>query len=277
MRKSSSCVALACVLFWIVAYGANAIEIVVHRGANLLAPENTRAAAQACIDLKADYVEVDVRTSKDGVMYILHDTNVDRTTNGHGPLHKLRSAEVDTLDAGSWFDEKFKGERVPRLDVYLRWIKGKAKVYFDVKYADLPKLLELVHEAGMDDACFYWFEVPARNAYLRQLAPHAAIKVNASTPEEVRAADDEWDIQYVEASVESIENPDFVSACRERGIKMMASAGDGSPGTFRRILESQADMVILDNLATFVKVRDGQSAPPGRAEGRPTGNATTER
>ena len=65
---------------------AGRIEVVAHRGLNRRAPENTLAAAEACVALGLDYVEVDVRTSRDGVLHILHDPTVDRTTNGHGAL-----------------------------------------------------------------------------------------------------------------------------------------------------------------------------------------------
>ena len=134
---------------------ARAVETVCHRGANEKAPENTRAATQLCIDWGMDYVEIDVRTSKDGVMYILHDSTVNRTTNGTGRLRNLTSDEIDKLDAGSWFDAKFEGERVPRLEPYLRWVKGKIKVYFDVKDADLQRVIKLVYEVGLEKDCFF--------------------------------------------------------------------------------------------------------------------------
>jgi len=77
------------------------MEIVVHRGANDVAPENTMASAQACIDLGADYVEIDVWRSLDGVHYIMHDPKLDRTTNGRGLIALRTSRYIDRLDAGS--------------------------------------------------------------------------------------------------------------------------------------------------------------------------------
>ena len=79
------------------------IEIVSHRGANGLAPENTLAAAQLSVDLGVDFIEVDVWTSRDNVFYVMHDATVDRPTNGTGHLLSLSSSEIDQLDAGSWF------------------------------------------------------------------------------------------------------------------------------------------------------------------------------
>jgi glycerophosphoryl diester phosphodiesterase len=96
------------------------VEIVCHKGANEYAPENTIASTQLCIDWGMDYVEIDVSASKDGVLYLMHDPDVDRTTNGHGLLRDMLSEDIDCLDAGSWFDPSFTEERVPRLEPFLR-------------------------------------------------------------------------------------------------------------------------------------------------------------
>jgi glycerophosphoryl diester phosphodiesterase len=242
----------------LIPFSAGAVDVVVHRGANLEAPENTRAAAQVCIDLGAEYVEVDVRTSKDDVLYILHDTDLDRTTNGSGPLHKHTSGEIDQLDAGSWFDARFEGEGVPRLDEYLRWIKGKTKVYFDVKSADLRQLVALVRALDMEEDCFFWFSNPGRNTYLRTLDQGLPLKVNAHTPQEVREAHEKWGIQIVETSIERAEDADFMATCRDLDIRIMVYGGDESPEYFRRVLDSEADLINLDDVRTFVEVRDGR-------------------
>ena len=87
------------------------IEIVVHRGANALAPENTWPSAEAALQYGATWIEVDVRTSKDGVLFNLHDETLDRTTNGKGQLSDMLSVDVRKLDAGSWFAPQFAGLR----------------------------------------------------------------------------------------------------------------------------------------------------------------------
>ena len=86
------------------------IEIVCHKGANKVAPENTYAAAQQCIDWGAGTVEIDVWTSRDGELVLMHDDTVDRTTNGSGHVIALTAAELALLDAGSWFSPAFAGD-----------------------------------------------------------------------------------------------------------------------------------------------------------------------
>jgi len=93
--------------------------IASHRGGGATAPENTLPAIEAALADGYDYVEVDVSLTADGVAVLMHDATVDRTTNGRGPLSALTFAEVRELDAGSWFDKRFAGTRVPTLGEFL--------------------------------------------------------------------------------------------------------------------------------------------------------------
>ncbi|HUX20986.1 MAG TPA: glycerophosphodiester phosphodiesterase family protein [Spirochaetia bacterium] len=78
------------------------VEIVAHRGANNLAPENSLSAARLCRDLGVDWLRVDVRTSRSGQLYSIHDARLTRTTGGaeRRPIAALNSREIDALDAG---------------------------------------------------------------------------------------------------------------------------------------------------------------------------------
>jgi len=92
------------------------LRILGHRGARLVAPENTLAAFHAALVEGADGVELDVRQTADGVLVCFHDSGLGRTTNGRGPLRERTLVELLALDAGSWFDEGgAAGVRVPRM------------------------------------------------------------------------------------------------------------------------------------------------------------------
>ncbi|MBT5903424.1 MAG: glycerophosphodiester phosphodiesterase family protein [Opitutaceae bacterium] len=224
---------------------AKELVIVAHRGANHLAPENTIAATQKCVDLGVDYVEIDIRTSKDGVMYILHDKTLDRTTNGSGEIKERGSEYIDRLDAGSWFGSEFADQRVPRLKPYLRQFKGKVKIYFDVKAADLAELVALVHEAGFAQDCFFWFSNDERARELRALDRHIPLKMNAVDVAGLRRVMD-YNPQIIEYRLEHL-TPEFIAFCREHDLKLMAHAlGEGFEMNYQAIIDSAADMVNLD-------------------------------
>lgn len=231
---------------------AKELVIVAHRGANHLAPENTIAATQKCVDLGVDYVEIDVRTSKDGVMYILHDNTLDRTTNGSGEIKERDSEYIDQLDAGSWFGPEFEDQRVPRLKPYLRQFKGKVKIYFDVKGADLTKLVALVHETGFAQDCFFWFSKDQRARELRSIDPHMPLKRNAVDVAGLKRVLD-YNPQIIEYRLENL-TPKFITFCREHDLKLMAHAlGEGFETKYQEIIDSAADMVNLDRADEMIE------------------------
>ncbi len=112
------------------------VKFACHRGASRYAPENTLPAFEKANRLHADFVEFDVRPSHGGKYFLLHDSQLDRTTSGHGPIRDMASSAVERLDAGSWFGRPFAGLHVPSLDEFLSAVPEGMSLYFDAK--DIP-------------------------------------------------------------------------------------------------------------------------------------------
>lgn len=97
-------------------------KVIGHRGASAYAPENTLAAFDKAFTLGCHFIEFDVMCSADGEPFIIHDDNLKRTTNGRGEVGLVDAAYLKTLDAGSWFSKRFKGEPIPHLKDALSWL-----------------------------------------------------------------------------------------------------------------------------------------------------------
>jgi glycerophosphoryl diester phosphodiesterase len=93
--------------------------LIAHRGAAARAPENTLAAIRQAAAEGARWVEVDVKLSRDGHCILMHDELLKRTTDGRGEVAHHDLDELQELDAGSWFAERFAGERIPTLHAAL--------------------------------------------------------------------------------------------------------------------------------------------------------------
>ncbi|WP_060207346.1 glycerophosphodiester phosphodiesterase family protein [Sporosarcina koreensis] len=110
-------------------YPANTIVkrpiVAAHRGVPSLAPENTMAGYRLAYELGADQIETDLQLTKDGHLIIMHDTTVNRTTNGTGAVSDLTFEEIRQLDAGIKFSDEFTGEQVPTFKEFLKEFKGK--------------------------------------------------------------------------------------------------------------------------------------------------------
>ena len=228
------------------------VEVVVHRGATYAAPENTYAAAAECIRLGVDYVEVDVHKSMDGVHYIIHDLTLDRTTNGKGPIFLRHSNYIDQLDAGTWYNERFRDEPVPRLREYLQWINGRAKVYLDVKTADLEKVILMIREQKMEESVFFWFGRDSMARDFNKLAPDLTLKMAARSFSELRRAIEEFDADMIECSLGKL-TPEMIQLCRAHKVRIMTKGGDNSPEHFRKVMNSEAGLVNLGRPDIYIE------------------------
>ena len=100
------------------------MKVWAHRGASMVAPENTMAAFAKAHELGADAIELDVHRTADGVPVVIHDETVARTTNGRGYIHSGSFAWVRSLDAGSRFHPNFRGEQIPSLEEVLAFVRS---------------------------------------------------------------------------------------------------------------------------------------------------------
>lgn len=126
----------------------NKPKTIAHRGASLNAPENTKAAFDQAVEMNCDYIELDVQMSKDGKLVIMHDTSVNRTTNGTGQIRHMAWQNLRKLDAGNWFASDFAGERIPLLEEVLDRYCGKIGIIIELKKPSLyPGMIQQTADA----------------------------------------------------------------------------------------------------------------------------------
>ncbi len=132
-------------------YPGSDVTLVNHRGLSPGFPENTLAAFRNSIAMGVDAIEIDMRTTKDGEIVILHDATVDRTTDGTGPVSELTLAQVKALDAGSHEGAPFAGERIPTFEETLQLLKGTGvKLLLDIKTSSVTdRAVALTERYGM--------------------------------------------------------------------------------------------------------------------------------
>ncbi len=132
--------------------------IIAHRGASALAPENTLAAFRLAKELGADGIELDVMLSADERLVVIHDQSVNRTTNGQGKVNEMGWDSLKTLDAGSYFDERFTGEPLPLLDQVFEELGGQFLINVELKNYATPrdqlteKVIDLIMQMGLKNS-----------------------------------------------------------------------------------------------------------------------------
>jgi len=158
-------------------------RIVAHRGLSGLFPENTLLAFREALAAGAEMLELDVLLSRDGAPMVLHDAELDRTTDGTGPAAERTAAELRALDAGRWFDPATAGERIPTLAEALELARGRALVNVEIKKEAVTGrtrggvvevALDAVHAAGMAESVLLSSFAPRALRQAREIDPGIA-------------------------------------------------------------------------------------------------------
>jgi glycerophosphoryl diester phosphodiesterase len=150
--------------------------VIAHRGASSYAPENTLAAFDLALHMGVTHIELDVHCTSDGHLVVIHDETVDRTTDGSGPVASSTLAALRGLDAGAWFGEQFRGERIPTFEEVLTRYQGRLHIHTELKgrtahlaqrTADMVRANGMVAQVTMTSFHKPWLE--AIRAYAPEL------------------------------------------------------------------------------------------------------------
>jgi glycerophosphoryl diester phosphodiesterase len=206
-------------------------EIIAHRGFSARAPENTLASLEAALLTGVESVEFDVHTAACGTPVLFHDSMLGRTTNGVGPLRRRPFAHLKALDAGSWFDPAFSGERIPTLDEALANLMGRVyRVYQDIKgyreVEDLDRMVTITREREMAEVTVFTSSDWAIMNRLRRVAPEVQRAYLVEGPEKLQEAldlaiQDEGSVLSVGIDVALSGSPLIEEAVRW-GVEVMA-------------------------------------------------------
>lgn len=127
------------------------VYVVAHRGAHYGIPENTLVAYEAAIEMGVDFVEVDLRTTKDGHIVSIHDKEIDSyvTDGQHGLVSEMTLEQLKQLDIGSSISPQWSGERIPTFEEILELCKGRVGIYLDLKDASVEQVVSMVNKWDM--------------------------------------------------------------------------------------------------------------------------------
>ena len=155
------------------------IVAIAHRGEHLHHPENTLPALQAAIDLGMDFAELDIRTTSDGKLVLMHDPRVDLTTTGKGEVSQMTLEQIRQLDAGVRFGPQFAGTKVPTFVEVLRVAGGKIGIYVHVKRVTPEDLVNVLEEERMQDNVVIFCEDQSYHRRIHALRPNLKVMPEA--------------------------------------------------------------------------------------------------
>ena len=204
------------------------VYVVAHRGAHNGIPENTLAAYRRAIELGADFVEIDVRTTKDGRLVSVHNATVDAYVNDSttGPVAGMTLEELRALDIGSRVGPEWAEERIPTLEEILELCKDRIGIYLDLKHGDVHQILKLVRQYGMERHVL-WYVGPRPFEQVREACPEC-LPMPDPGPEALLPRMLERLQPQVVAAVWKHFSPSFVERCHAAGALVIVDESGAS-------------------------------------------------
>jgi glycerophosphoryl diester phosphodiesterase len=237
-----------------------AVGVAMHRSANEFAPENTLAAMQIALDIQVDYIEMDIRQTKDGKSVILHDGTLNRTTNGNGPLKELNFDEVRFLSAGSWFDSFFVSEKIPTLEEACKLLaehneefKHKTYFYVDCKDINVKVLIDtLTKYKLLEGSVFYVNE--QQIGQIRALAPQAKMLPGLASPKDLDRMFDIYHPYALDVNWEDL-SKELVDKAHAKGVKIFSDGfgKDQNSDSYVRAIKAGIDVISTNKVSIIYK------------------------
>ena len=215
------------------------IEIIGHRGARGLEPENTICSFQKALELGVDYIECDVHLTKDKHIVLIHDHTLDRTTNATGYANDYTFDEIRKLDAG-------KGEKIPTLQELLDLARGKVKIHIELKDEKATEqTVRLVEKNGMVDQVFLTSGNTDTLRKVRDLNPLISMEhIFGQPPEDAIDLAVSVGAKRVSCHISHL-TTDFIQKAHKNGLQVIA----WPPNTLeeaKRALECGVDLICTD-------------------------------
>ncbi len=253
-------------------------RVIAHRGFSGRAPENTLAAVRRAIEGGADMVEIDVLLSRDKEVVVIHDDTLERTTDGTGSVAGRTLEEIRRLDAGSWFDAAFAGEKVPTLGEVLDLVRGRILLNVEIKgEAVTPeieggiveKVLRRVRKREMGDQVILSSFAPEALVQARQLDP--AVATASLYNKELHRDSGPLEVMTAAGSRSFSVNarrlkPEILDACHRHG-RPVAAYTVNEARKMRRLIAMGVDAIFTDYPDRLLRVLEEDR--PAAAEESP--------
>ncbi len=194
--------------------------VIGHRGYPVKAPENTLPSFMFAINSGVDFVEFDVRKSKDGEIVVIHDRTVDRTTNSKGFVSDFTISELKALDAGGWFNHRFRETKIPTLNDVLSLINGKVSAVIDIKECGLEeRVLNALEKFGMINRSMI-VASPRICRNMKNLEPEMKVQSDLEYSQKIEKSIDKLITNLVDIASINVThfNVEVIKLCHKRGL-----------------------------------------------------------
>jgi len=220
----------------------NKCVVIAHRGNHTQAPENTLKSISDAIDVGADYVEIDLRSTRDGQLILMHDETVDRMTNLKGKVKDIAWSSLRKAQVSDKNNTDFGTYAIPTFSEALSLCKGRIHIYLDFKDADVRTAWEMIKSAGMEKSFVVYINSESQYTSWRSIAPDVPLMVSlpdsVNNENQLRAFTKKVDAEILDGS-----HTDYTSAMvhearlQNRAVWVDVQSKNESATTWRAALD----------------------------------------
>lgn len=229
--------------------------VIAHRGVHIGIPENSLAAYQKAIDIGCDYVEVDARSTKDGVIVSVHNSTVDAYVKGiTGRVNDFTLEEIKKLDIGSRVGPEWKDTRVATMEEVIQLCQGKIGIYLDLKEPLVEELVEMIKKYDMEQDVVWCIPSRRMDAILKvkELCPNCIPMPDPGNEKNVLSSIEQAK-PLVIAPVMGDFSETYVPKAHAKGVKVFLDEDKGGEKEWNWILNLGTDGIQTDNPEALIK------------------------
>ncbi len=235
------------------------VYVIAHRGAHKGIPENTLAAYQKAIDLGCDFVEIDVRKTRDGRFVSVHNEEVDKYTGGEytGKVKSFTLEELKNMNIGKSVGPEWKNERIPTLEEILKLCEGKIGIYLDLKEPYMEELAFIIKGFNMVREVVWYipFSKLKEIKELKKYCPNCIVMPDPGSGENINKVAESVETEVIATDMSHL-NEDFVKTAHEFNMKIFVDEDKGGAEEWTKIISWGTDGIQTDDpeaLVNFLK------------------------
>jgi len=233
--------------------------VVAHRGAHRGIPENTLAAYQKAIDLGCDYVEIDIRKTKDGKFVSVHNATIDAYTEGRvkGKVGEFTLAELKQLNIGKRVGPDWENERIPIFEDILKLCKGRIGIYLDLKEPDIKAQIAIIKKYGMERDIIWYIPASYMDAIkeVKKNCNECIVMPDPGSKKNIKEVVKEVHPLVLATDMGEL-NKEYMTIAKGLNVKVITDDKKGNVEEWKKILEMGADGIQTDDpekLIQFLK------------------------
>ncbi|MEQ6119456.1 glycerophosphodiester phosphodiesterase family protein [Reichenbachiella sp. MALMAid0571] len=220
--------------------------VIAHRGVHNGIPENTLAAYQKAIDLGCDFVEIDVRTTKDNKFVSVHNSTIDAyVDNKTGKVRDFTLKELLKLDLGKKIGKEWKKARIPTFQQILKLCQGKIGIYLDLKDADPKALIDIIKRYKMEESTVWYLPASAGKLLMdiKTNCPKCLIMPDPGKEENIKQVLEIFDPKFLASDMGNISNS-YIEQAHTSQIKVFVDDDEDNPDKWQEEWKTLIDMKV---------------------------------